>query len=54
LRLLGRTAEAAGDACRALALAREIKDPVGEFLALVDLSLTSGTPVHGHASFAAD
>jgi tetratricopeptide (TPR) repeat protein len=39
LRLLGRTAEAAGDARRALALAREIGDPAGEFLALVDLSL---------------
>ena len=39
LRLMGRTAEAAGDARRALVLAREIGDPVGEFLALVDLSL---------------
>jgi DNA-binding CsgD family transcriptional regulator len=36
---MGRTAEAAGDARRALVLAREIGDPVGEFLALVDLSL---------------
>ena len=39
LRLMGRTAEAAGDARRALALAREIGDPAGEFLALADLSL---------------
>jgi predicted ATPase len=31
LRLMGREAEAAGDARRALALAREIGDPVGEF-----------------------
>ena len=36
---MGRTAEAAGDARRALALAREIGDPVGELLALVELSL---------------
>jgi predicted ATPase/DNA-binding CsgD family transcriptional regulator len=35
---LGRTAEAAGDALRALALAREIGHPVGELVALVDLS----------------
>ena len=39
LRLMGRTAEAAGDARRALALAREIGDPAGELLALADLSL---------------
>ena len=39
LLLMGRTAEAAGDARRALALAREIGDPAGEFLALADLSL---------------
>ena len=39
LRLMGRTAEAAGDARRALALAREIGDPAGEVLALVELSL---------------
>jgi len=38
LRLMGRTAEAAGDARRALALARQIGDPVGELQALVDLS----------------
>jgi DNA-binding CsgD family transcriptional regulator len=39
LRLMGRTAEAAGDARRSLALAREIGYPVGELLALIDLSL---------------
>jgi predicted ATPase len=39
LRLMGRAAEAAGDARRALALAREIGDPVAEVLALVELSL---------------
>jgi non-specific serine/threonine protein kinase len=39
LRLMGRAAEAAGDASRALALAREIGDPVGEVLALAELSL---------------
>ena len=39
LRLMGRTAEAAGDARRALALAREIGDPAGELLALNELSL---------------
>jgi predicted ATPase/DNA-binding CsgD family transcriptional regulator/transcriptional regulator with XRE-family HTH domain len=39
LRLMGRTAEATGDARRALALARQIGDPVGELLALTDLSL---------------
>jgi DNA-binding CsgD family transcriptional regulator len=38
LRLMGRTAEAAGDARLALALARQIGDPVQELLALVDLS----------------
>ena len=38
LRLMGRTAEAAGDARRALALAREIGDPAGELLALAELS----------------
>ena len=36
---MGRTAEAADDARRSLALAREIGDPAGELLALVDLSL---------------
>ena len=39
LRLMGRAAEAAGDARRALALAQEIGDPAVELLALVDLSL---------------
>ena len=39
LRLMGRTAEAAADARRSLALAREIGDPAGELLALIDLSL---------------
>jgi DNA-binding CsgD family transcriptional regulator/tetratricopeptide (TPR) repeat protein len=38
LRVMGRAAEAAGDARRALALAREIGDPVGELLALGELS----------------
>jgi non-specific serine/threonine protein kinase len=38
LRLMGRTAEAAGDARRALAMARQIGDPVQEVQALVDLS----------------
>jgi predicted ATPase/DNA-binding CsgD family transcriptional regulator len=37
--LMGRAAEAAGDARRALTLARQIGDPAGEVLALVDLSL---------------
>ncbi|HEY6310578.1 MAG TPA: LuxR C-terminal-related transcriptional regulator [Streptosporangiaceae bacterium] len=39
LRLMGRAAEATGDARRSLALAREIGYPAGELLALVDLSL---------------
>jgi predicted ATPase/class 3 adenylate cyclase/DNA-binding CsgD family transcriptional regulator len=39
LRLMGRTAEAADDARRSLALAREIRDPVGELLALAEVSL---------------
>ena len=38
LRMVGRAAEAAGDARRSLALAREIGDPVGELLALATLS----------------
>jgi DNA-binding CsgD family transcriptional regulator/tetratricopeptide (TPR) repeat protein len=38
LRLMGRAAEAADDARRGLALAREIGDPAGELQALVDLS----------------
>jgi DNA-binding CsgD family transcriptional regulator len=39
LRIMGRAAEAAGDARRALALAREMGDPAEELLALVELSL---------------
>jgi predicted ATPase/DNA-binding CsgD family transcriptional regulator len=39
LRLMGRAAEAAGDGRRSLVLAREIGDPVGELLALAELSL---------------
>jgi predicted ATPase/DNA-binding CsgD family transcriptional regulator/transcriptional regulator with XRE-family HTH domain len=39
LRLMGRTAEAAGDARRSLALARQIGNPVGELLALAEVSL---------------
>ena len=38
LRLMGRTAEAADDARRSLALARQIGDPAGELLALAELS----------------
>ncbi len=38
LRIMGRTAEAASDARRSLALARQIGDPAGELLALADLS----------------
>jgi DNA-binding CsgD family transcriptional regulator len=41
LRLMGRTAEAAGDARRALALARQIGDPIGELEALDALSLSA-------------
>jgi predicted ATPase/DNA-binding CsgD family transcriptional regulator/DNA-binding XRE family transcriptional regulator len=39
LRLMGRTAQAANDARRALALAREIGHPGAELLAVVELSL---------------
>ena len=39
LRLMGRAAEAADDARRALVLAREICEPVGELQALAELSL---------------
>ena len=39
LRLMGRAAEAAGDARRSLALAREIGYPAGELVALAELSL---------------
>ena len=41
LRLMGRTAESAGDARRALALAQQIGDPLGELMALFDLSLAA-------------
>jgi len=41
LRIMGRTAEAAGDARRALALARQIGDPAGELLALAELSFSA-------------
>jgi DNA-binding CsgD family transcriptional regulator len=41
LRLMGRATDAVRDARRALALAREIGDPAGEVLALVELSLGS-------------
>jgi DNA-binding CsgD family transcriptional regulator len=39
LRLMGREAEAAGEARRALVLAREIRDLLGEVIALAELSL---------------
>jgi predicted ATPase/DNA-binding CsgD family transcriptional regulator len=39
LRLMGRVADAAGDARYALAIARQIGDPAGELSALVQLSL---------------
>jgi DNA-binding CsgD family transcriptional regulator len=41
LRLMGRAAEAADEARRSLALAREIGDPVGEGQALTELSLNA-------------
>ena len=41
LRLMGRAAEAASDGRRSLVLAREIADPVGELLALAELSLAA-------------
>jgi predicted ATPase/DNA-binding CsgD family transcriptional regulator len=46
LRLMGRTAEATGEARRALALAREIGDAVGELLALVGLSFEADYAGH--------
>jgi DNA-binding CsgD family transcriptional regulator len=46
LRLMGRAAEAADDARRALALARQIGDPVGELQALVDLSFDADYAGH--------
>jgi predicted ATPase/DNA-binding CsgD family transcriptional regulator/transcriptional regulator with XRE-family HTH domain len=39
LRQMGRAAEAAGGGRRALALARQIEDPAGELMALMELSL---------------
>jgi predicted ATPase/DNA-binding CsgD family transcriptional regulator/DNA-binding XRE family transcriptional regulator len=41
LRLMDRTAEAAGDARRSLALARQIGHPAGELLALTELSFSA-------------
>ena len=47
---MGRAAEAAGDARRALALARQIGDPAGELLALAELSLDADNAGdHGEA-----
>jgi predicted ATPase/DNA-binding CsgD family transcriptional regulator/DNA-binding XRE family transcriptional regulator len=46
LRLMGRTAEAAGDARRALALARQTRYPAGELLALIDLSFDADYAGH--------
>jgi predicted ATPase/DNA-binding CsgD family transcriptional regulator len=46
LRVMGRTAEAAGDARRALALARQIGYPAGELLALTDLSFDADYAGH--------
>jgi hypothetical protein len=50
LRELGRIGEAAEDARRALAVAREVGYPAGELLALADLSFAaSGVGDHGEA-----
>jgi non-specific serine/threonine protein kinase len=49
LRLMGRAADAADDARRSLALAREIEYPVGEVLALVELSLETYAGDHDEA-----
>jgi len=46
LRQMGRTAEAASDGRRALALARQIGDPAGELMALMDLSLDAAYAGH--------
>jgi predicted ATPase/DNA-binding CsgD family transcriptional regulator/transcriptional regulator with XRE-family HTH domain len=46
LRIMGRAAEAADDARRALALARQIGDPIGELLALAEVSLDAGYAGH--------
>jgi predicted ATPase/DNA-binding CsgD family transcriptional regulator/transcriptional regulator with XRE-family HTH domain len=45
-RLMGRAAEAAGEARRSLALARQIGDPAGEVLALVEVSLDADYAGH--------
>jgi predicted ATPase/DNA-binding CsgD family transcriptional regulator len=49
LRLMGRAAEAAGDARRSLALAREIGHSAGEVMALVELSLEAYAGDHDEA-----
>jgi hypothetical protein len=46
LRLMGRAAEAAGEARRALALARQLGDPAGELMALADLSFDADYAGH--------
>ena len=46
LRQMGRAPEAAGDGRRALALARQIGDPAGELMALMDLSLDAAYAGH--------
>ena len=46
LRQMGRTAEAASDGRRALALARQIEDPAGELRALANLSLDAAYVGH--------
>jgi non-specific serine/threonine protein kinase len=46
LRLMGRTAEAVGDARRSLALARQIGDPAGELQALAELSFNANYAGH--------
>ena len=43
---MGRTAEAAGEARRALALARQLGDPAGELMALADLSFDADYAGH--------
>ena len=46
LRQMGRAPEAASDGRRALALARQIEDPAGELMALMDLSLDAAYADH--------
>jgi len=46
LRQMGRTAEAASDGRRALALARQMEDPAGELMALMNLSLDAAYAGH--------